>query len=209
MNITLDKVKDKVKFNKKIILFLMILTVIALISGSIFLTILNEEDFKLVSNHLNGFLDTIKNNKMNYLLVLKNNLIPNIIYVFLIWLLGISIIGIPIIIFIYFFKVFILGFSVASIMATYSFKGILFSLIYIFPGQIFTMIGFLILSIFALNFSFKILNGIFLKKVINFKFIITKYLIILGLCLGIIVLFGLYDTYLMPNIIKLIINFIR
>lgn len=209
MNITLDKVKDKVKFNKKIILFLMILTVIALISGSIFLTILNEEDFKLVSNHLNGFLDTIKNNKMNYLLVLKNNLIPNIIYVFLIWFLGISIIGIPIIIFIYFFKVFILGFSVASIMATYSFKGILFSLIYIFPGQIFTMIGFLILSIFALNFSFKILNGIFFKKVINFKFIITKYLIILGLCLGIIVLFGLYDTYLMPNIIKLIINFIR
>ena len=97
--------KLKIKINKKIFVFLFVLMLMGIIAGSIFTTILNSSDKELVINHLNEFIDNINNNKLDYIFALKNNLITNISYVILIWLLGISVIGLPIII-----KMFYSGF---------------------------------------------------------------------------------------------------
>ena len=132
----MDKLKIKVKLDKKILLFLLILLIIGITVGSIFVTILNQSDKSLVNEHLNDFLNSVEGNKLDFSLALKNNLVSNILYVLIIWLLGISVIGLPIIIFMFFSKTFILGFSVGAIISTFKTKGILFSLIYTFPGQV-------------------------------------------------------------------------
>lgn len=205
----MDKLKNMVKFDKKIILFLSIITLIGILAGSIFVTILNEEDILLINSHLNDFINNIENNTIDYLLVLKNNLFTNVFYVIVLWLLGISIIGLPLILLIYFSKTFILGFSVGSIIATYKLKGIIFAFFYVFPGQIISLLSFFVLTIYAMSFSVKLIYSVLKKKTINFKLIMNKYLIILVLILIIVLLMNLYDTYIMPSIIKLFIHFIR
>ena len=144
----MDKLKIKVKLDKKILLFLLILLIIGITVVSIFVTILNQSDKSLVSEHLNDFLNSVEGNKLDFSLALKNNLVSNILYVLIIWLLGISVIGLPIIIFMFFSKTFILGFSVGAIISTFKTKGILFSLIYTFPGQVISLLFLIILVFF-------------------------------------------------------------
>lgn len=200
--------KLKIKINKKIFVFLFILMLMGIIAGSIFTTILNSSDKELVINHLNEFIDNINNNRLNYLFALKNNLITNISYVILIWLLGISVIGLPIIIIMFFTKCFILGFSVGAILTTFKLKGILVSLVYVFPGQVISLLFLLLLMMYSMSFTFKMIYAILKKKSIDFKLIMNKYFKILLIVLGVVILMSLYDTYLMPRLIKLLIPFI-
>lgn len=200
--------KLKIKINKKIFVFLFVLMLMGIIAGSIFTTILNSSDKELVINHLNEFIDNINNNKLDYLFALKNNLITNISYVILIWLLGISVIGLPIIIIMFFTKCFILGFSVGAVLTTFKLKGILISLVYVFPGQVISLLFLLLLMMYSMSFTFKMIYAILKKKSIDFKLIMNKYFKILLIVLGVIILMSLYDTYLMPRLIKLLIPFI-
>lgn len=200
--------KLKIKINKKIFVFLFVLMLMGIIAGSIFTTILNSSDKELVINHLNEFIDNINNNRLDYLFALKNNLITNISYVILIWLLGISVIGLPIIIIMFFTKCFILGFSVGSILTTFKLKGILVSLVYVFPGQVISLLFLLLLMMYSMSFTFKMIYAILKKKSIDFKLIMNKYFKILLIVLGVIILMSLCDTYLMPRLIKLLIPFI-
>lgn len=200
--------KLKIKINKKIFVFLFVLMLMGIIAGSIFTTILNSSDKELVINHLNEFIDNINNNKLDYIFALKNNLITNISYVILIWLLGISVIGLPIIIIMFFTKCFILGFSVGAILTTFKLKGILVSLVYVFPGQVISLLFLLLLMMYSMSFTFKMIYAILKKKSIDFKLIMNKYFKILLIVLGVVILMSLYDTYLMPRLIKLLIPFI-
>ncbi len=200
--------KLKIKINKKIFVFLFVLMLMGIIAGSIFTIILNSSDKELVINHLNEFIDNINNNRLDYLFALKNNLITNISYVILIWLLGISVIGLPIIIIMFFTKCFILGFSVGAVLTTFKLKGILVSLVYVFPGQVISLLFLLLLMMYSMSFTFKMIYAILKKKSIDFKLIMNKYFKILLIVLGVVILMSLCDTYLMPRLIKLLIPFI-
>lgn len=200
--------KLKIKINKKIFVFLFVLMLMGIIAGSIFTTILNSSDKELVINHLNEFIDNINNNKLDYIFALKNNIITNISYVILIWLLGISVIGLPIIIIMFFTKCFILGFSVGAVLTTFKLKGILVSLVYVFPGQVISLLFLLLLMMYSMSFTFKMIYAILKKKSIDFKLIMNKYFKILLIVLSVVILMNLYDTYLMPRLIKLLIPFI-
>lgn len=205
----LDRLKHKIKIDKNLTLFLFILGLTGIIAGSIFVTILNDSDKALINEHLNVFLNNIENNKLDYIFVLKNNMITNIFYILIIWLLGISIIGLPILLIIFFSKTFILGFSIGSIISCFKLKGALFSLAYIFPGNVIGLIAISIITMYAMTFSIKLIYAIFKKKTIDFKILINKYSAILFIVLGIIILTSLYDTFIMPNIVKLIIPIIK
>ena len=205
----MDKLKIKVKLDKKILLFLLILLIIGITVGSIFVTILNQSDKSLVNEHLNDFLNSVEGNKLDFSLALKNNLVSNILYVLIIWLLGISVIGLPIIIFMFFSKTFILGFSVGAIISTFKTKGILFSLIYTFPGQVISLLFLILIVMYSMSFSFKMIYLIFKKKTLDFKIVMNKYFKVLLVVLIAIILMSLYDTYLMPRLVKSVITFIR
>ncbi len=205
----LDKLKFKVKIDKKLLIFLTVLLLVGIAVGSIFVSILDSTDTNLVNEHLNNFINSIENDKLDYLQALKSNLITNISFVLVIWLLGISIIGLPIILIMFFSKTFILGFSVGAILSVFKTKGILFSLVYILPGQVISLLFYLFLTMYAMSFSFKLIYVIFKKKTLDFKIIMNKYFKILLFVLVVVVLMNLYDTYLMPKLVKSILPFIR
>ncbi len=209
MKKVIHTVKSKIKLDKNLIIFLLVLLLVGLISGSIFSTILNSSDELLVNEHLNTFLTNIENNTLDYFNAFKSNFITNILQVILIWLLGISVIGLPIIIFIYFSKTFILGFTIGCILNTFKLRGILFATIYIFPFEVINVIITAILVMYSISFSIKMIYSVFKKKTVDFKFMINKYLIILFICLFSNLINSIYSSYVIPNILKNLISFIR
>ncbi len=205
----MDKLKFKVKFDKKLLIFLIVLLLVGIAVGSVFVSILDNNDQNLINEHLNNFINNIENNKLDYLQTFKSNLITNISFVLVIWLLGISIIGLPIILIMFFSKTFILGFSAGAILSVFKTKGILFSLVYVFPGQVISLLFYILLTMYAMSFSFKMIYSIFKKKTLDFKIVMNKYFKILLFVLAVIILMNLYDTYLMPKLVKSILPFIR
>lgn len=190
--------------DKKVFIFLTVISIIGIITGSIFMTILSQNDKELIFSSLNTFLSEINPLKLKNNLF--NNMSINILYGFVIWILGISIIGVPIVIFIIFYKSFLISFTISSFILNYNKKGILLALIYNLPHQVINLITYIYLGVYSIKISSYLIESIIYKKSINFKSIINKYLIILLVTIIIVILTSLYETYIMPILLKKILN---
>lgn len=203
-----DKFRKYLAINKRLFVFLTILFVIALIAGSVFSIVLNDNDSALVTDYLNDYINSIDQNTIVFKETLFNSLTSNILLNIVIWILGISIIGIPIILFLFFYKCFIIGFSISSILLRYKIKGILLSIIYIFPHHIVNIILLIILINYAYFISISIINAVVKKREMNFGLITSKYLKVLCIICIIMALTSLYESFIVPKLIKLIIPLI-
>lgn len=205
----MDKLKGTIKVNKKTLLFFTILLIIGIIVGSIFMAILSETDKKLVTDYFNNYISNIENNKLNYLEGIKNGLFNNLLYIIIIWILGISIIGIPIVTIMFFIKSFTLGFSIASIVFNYKLKGCLLNFINIFPHQMIYFLIYMLITTYSIFFSLKMINSIINKKNMDFKIMMNKYVKILIISVIAITIGIIIETFITPLLIKIIIPLIK
>lgn len=209
MKKVMDKLKLAIKNNKKTIFFLGTVALIAIIFGSLFSVILNESDKNLVNEYISNFFENIKKNNLNYIMALKNGSISSLSYILIVWLLGISIIGMPIVLFMYFSKFFVIGFSISSIIKGYGIKGCLLSFAYIFPHQIIYIIAYTMLSIYSIKMSIKLISTIIKKDKIDFKPIINKYLFVLLLSIITSLLALLFEVFVTPKFINIILAILK
>ena len=150
--------------DKKVNTFIMFIIILGIISGSLFLVVLKDTDRNLVIEKINTFFTNINTNNINNIEAFKNAFIENIIFVILIWILGMSIIGIIINIFIIYLKGFIIGFSLSSFFLVYKYKGLLAALIYAFPTSIINILVCLLLGVYSVLFTINLWKIIFLKE---------------------------------------------
>lgn len=205
----MDKLKSNIRINKNLFVFLVVIIAVGIAAGSIFVTVLNNEDKIMVSDYLNNFLNNLNSNNLNYSGTLVNTLIFTLGGAFLIWLLGISVIGFILILLFLFIKAFALGFSIGSIIINFNFKGILIALAYIVPHHIINMMIFLLISSYALILSYRLINSFTKKKSFEFKGIFNKYLFVLGFSLIILLISVLYEVYGAPKLINLIVSLLN
>ena len=92
--------------SRKINLFMMFIIGLGIISGAIFSVVISENDKSLVIEKITNYISLINNNDINNLEVLRNTLYENIIFIILIWIFGMSIIGLIINIFFVYMKSF-------------------------------------------------------------------------------------------------------
>ena len=189
---------------KKHYLFLFIIVIVGIIIGVIFSNILNIEDEKLVYTKITTYFNNLKNDvPINYMSNLITNIKNNLITIIVIWILGLSIIGLLFNNFILFFKGFILGFTIGSIINIYLYSGIILSIVYLFPAVLFNTLLFLITTYYANIFSLKLFDIIFRKKEYKFGLLIKKYSKILGVFTILLIISSIYETFITPFFIKL------
>jgi stage II sporulation protein M len=193
--------------NKKVNLFVIFIVVLGIISGSLFLMVLNENDKSEVINEISTFMTNINTNNINNLNSFKNSLIEGMILIILSWILGMSIIGVIFNIFFIYMKSFTIGFSISSFILVYKYKGILSSLIYVIPSQLINILIILILGVYTLLFSKYLFKMIFLKdKTVNLGKFFKKYVLVFGICIILCVISALCEAYLLPSLLKVMIK---
>lgn len=206
MNAKINKFISTIIPSKKINYIGLFLLSLGIISGAIFLVIINQNDKITITTQINEFMNSINTNTINSVQALKNSLISNITYILLIWILGMSIIGILFNIFATYIKGFILGFSITSLIYVYGIKGLLAAFIYIFPHQLLNILAILLVFIYSLTLTkylFRLLSG---DKTINIKLFLKKYTFILLISLGITIISSLIESFITPSLFKLIIK---
>lgn len=204
MNNKLYAAKNSIIKQKKLYRIIITLMIFGIISGILFIFFISKESKTKVLVSTKNFFDLMNTSTgVNYGKSLLNTLVNNIGYVLLIWLLGISIIGLPITIVLAFMKSFIVGFSISSIISCYKAKGILGAFLYVFPHQIIILFIYLLLSFYSISFSIKLFKSLFLKQTINFRVVMQKYIKILLISLIGIIIVSLYEVFISTYFIKL------
>ena len=193
----IKKLKDKKQF---IIIF--VICIVAFIIGVLLPSILNEENRKIIQASLNSFFDTIKNNQLKTNELLFKTLTSNIIIDLILWLLGISIIGIPIVIILLGYKSLSLGFTISSIISTYKLNGVIKVLIYIVPNII-NLFIFFVISYYSISFSLMLFNYLFRKKEYNKRVIVNRYLKLLVISIIILIFSSVIETYVVPKLFSI------
>lgn len=200
----MDKLKKIMKYDKKIMTLLNIIAIIGIIAGSVFVVILNKNDKTLVITSIKDVFNNLQANKIDYIMTLKNALLANSLFAFIIWIIGISVVGVIITILIIFYKSFTLGFTIASIIYTYSIKGTILALFYIFPHLLMNVLIFLYLGSYSIKLSIILIKSIFRKENLNFKEFLNSYLKVLGISLAFIIISSFYETFIASYILKFI-----
>lgn len=202
MNKIIKRAKNNVVNQKRKYLLLTIIMTIGIISGIIFIFFISKEDKSLVKQELELLFSNIKDNKLNYGNSLINSVSSSLVYLSIIWILGVSIIGIPVVIFMLFLKGFVFGFSISSIIANYGFNGVILGFITQIPSNLILLIIYLLMGFYAINFSIRLFQVLFFKKEVNLSFYFKRYNQIALISLGCIVIASLVETFLIPFLVK-------
>ena len=201
----MKKLLDKLfNVDKKVLVFLFIISFIGLLTGSLYMTVLDSNDKIQVSETLSGFLHATGPN--DYLKLLTNNLVINLLSIFFIWILGLSVVGLPVVIFFIFLKSFVVSFSLSSFIANYQLKGTLLGFVYNFPHHFISLVIYIYLGVYAMKVSSILFISIMKKKSIDFKAIMNRYLLVLWLSLFTIVLMTIIETFLTPYLLKMLLG---
>lgn len=204
----MDKLKNLIRYNKKIMLFLTVVTIIGIITGAFLVVILKNSDKSLVTEYINSFTNNIKTNSFNYIDTLKNTILINILFIIGIWILGISIIGLLIVIIIIFWKAFTLGFTISSFILTYNLKGLILAIIYTFPHLIINLLIIMYLGSYSINFSLLIIKSIVAKKKIELSKLMNRYLAVLLITTSIIIITSIFESFITPILLKKVATFL-
>ena len=184
----------------KLFTILLIITILSILLGILFPAILTTNNKELIKTSITDYFTAIDNNKIEYIKSLITILSNNIFVTISIWLLGISIIGIIIIIIEVFIKGFIVGFSFTSILVTYGIKGILIGIIYTISNILSLLVTFL-LSYYAISFSIMIYKTIFKKKNYPKEIIVKRYIKIGLLALLSSIVISLIEVFIIPKVL--------
>ena len=199
------QIKSTIQNNKHIINFILILFLIGIILGSLFMILISKDDQSYVIKQISQYFYNIKKGSSQVLGItfFKNDMFNNMFQLFLIYALGLSIIGVLVVIFIMILKGFILGVTISGIFIKYKISGVIGVVLYIFPIYFLKILLYVFSSLFAITTSIKFIKAIIKKDQLNFKtFLGTYTMSFIISILGMIVL-SLLDSYLTPFLLKL------
>jgi stage II sporulation protein M len=166
-----------------------------------FITILNSSDKVTLKEYITNFFNSIKQGKV---ISIYKTLINNNLGILITALLSFSIILFPLVIVIIFYKGFTLAFTITSLIYTFKIKGIILTFFYVFPSLIFNLVFYFIMCYYSFKLSLILFNRVINKESTNINKFLKKYLIVILVCVAFVSLFSLYDTYLLPSLIKLV-----
>ena len=207
MNSKINSIKSIIFPSKKINIFVISILFLGLISGAVFGNIISVNDKTLVIDKIKLFISNINSDLINGIEVFKNGISVNMLYLGIIWVMGMTFVGVVLNIVILFIKSFILGFSLASFIMVYSYKGLILSLIYLLFGQILNILVIVMVTIYGIMFSSKLNLIIFKNKQDNniLKFF-RNYVFILIIAIIVSIISSISEAFLLPAIIKIIIK---
>lgn len=125
-----------IKENKYTFLGLFLFYILGIILGSFAVNDLDFQQKDDMTKYLNGFLKLLDSNEVNRMSLFKMSLIDNFKIIVAFWVLGFTVIGIPIYYIIIGMKGFTTGFSSGVIMGVLGVKGIMVSTICFLPKEI-------------------------------------------------------------------------
>lgn len=200
----LDKLIDNVKFDKRYVFFMLVIVILGIITGSLFIIILNSADKELIKEYISDYISNINNQDNLY-----NNIMLNYSSVILISVIGFTYFLFPLNILILFYKAFVIGFSISSFIMCYKFKGLLLSIVYVFPHHILNILFLSLITAFTTKLSIKMINHILKRHSVDLRLYFNKYMCMLLVVSILFIFTTLYETYIIPPLLNFLLKILH
>ena len=191
--------------NFKLYLIVIIIFIIGIVAGVIFINNVNGDQATEIQNYITEFINLLKQDyHIDTGLLLKKSLSDNLILIITMWLLGSTVIGIPIVMGIVLFRGFCIGYSVSAIIATLGVqKGILFFVVTMLLHNLIFIPVIVCMTISCMKLYKSIMKD---KRRDNIKLEIFRHTCFSAIVCIMIFIASLVETYISTNILMSTIN---
>jgi len=199
-NIIINHVRE----HSSIYLFCTVLFLMGVIFGAIIVNSLSYSQKEDLFYYLNEFLGQMKNGDLvSAKDIFLHSLTYNSKFIGLIWILGISIIGLPLIVILLFLKGMVIGFTVGFLVSQMKWTGIFVSFVSIMPQNFIIIPVYIFITVGSISFSMLMIRKLFVKSF--YKPIgpqIVQYVIVLGGAIVCLCIAALVEGYITPILMK-------
>ncbi len=179
--------------------------VVGISSGAFTVKALSDQHKGELIRYMQSFFQVLNQKSFNEFSVLKQSLVNNLQTGILTWILGVTIIGIPLILLIIVIRGFIIGFTVGFLIEQMGLKGFLFSIFAILPQNLFILPGLIVIAVIAISFSVMIIKNKLNK---NYQVDMVKqfmlYSTIITMVFLVILIGSIVEAYITPIFMRFI-----
>lgn len=192
--------------------FIIVLFLMGVVFGAVIVNSLSFDQKDDLYYYLNQFFGQVSDGKVAAPSDLfRLSFLHNVKFLGLMWILGISIIGLPIILILLFIKGIVVGFSVGFLVNQMGWGGFLLSFVTVLPQNFFIIPMFIFIAVMAVGVSLKLIRKIFIKQNISFHIfpMLAQYVIAFVFAVGIISLAAGVEAYLSPTLMKSVMSYVN
>ena len=199
-------VKEHIYKNIKQYAIVSIFFLIGIIAGVIFTNHAKLETKEQIGSYITTFIECLKTDyQIDSINLLKNVIANHIISAFLLWFMGCTIIGIPIVYGLVAYRGFSLGYTISSVIFTLGMgKGILFSLISLLMQNLLIIPCILALAVSGMKLYQTMVKD---KRKENVKIEMLRHTIFSLFILFILIISSIVEVYGSNNILSLCITY--
>ncbi|BCJ85829.1 stage II sporulation protein M [Effusibacillus dendaii] len=190
--------------NSKLIIYTIVLFIVGVIFGSIVVSALADGQKTDLFNYLKGFFGLVNDNQLpDSAYVTWHKIITNLKMLGLIWVLGLSIIGLPLIVVLMFLKGFTIGFTVGFLVDKFAGKGLLFAIMAVLPQNLILVPALVLAGVAGIAFSLMLVRSRFAPEMSLYqKFL--KYTILFLILVGCMIVASFVEGYVSPILMKVV-----
>lgn len=198
-----ERIARNIKENISIYFIIILFFAIGLAVGGFAIKSIGDGDKQDLLTYMNSFFKVYSGESVSGLTIFLQSAKNNFFSILIIWILSLTIVGVPALLIVVGFRGFILGFSVGFFIESMGLKGLVFSLIGVIPQNIIYIPCILITAALSLMFSISVIKR---KRNKNFyggqKLSILSYSMTIGVIFLVSLLGSLIEGFLSPIIIK-------
>lgn len=191
------------KNQKSLYLFMIVLFMMGVIFGSIIVNTLDPVQKEGLLHYLGHFFDGLKQDAIaEPKVVFQHAIGDQLKTVGLLWILGLSVIGIPIVVIYIFLKGMVIGFTVGFLVNQLSWQGLWFAFVSVVPQNLLVIPAIIIVAVSGIHFSITLVKnrlihhyGTIYPQFISFSMVAATMAFVM-------VCAALMESYLSPVVMK-------
>lgn len=199
-------IQSHVENLKSLYLFMTVLFVVGIIFGGIVVEVLDITQKEGLLNYLGHFFQGLKQDEIaDPEITFQHALGGHMKILGIMWILGISVIGIPILLFSIFLKGLVIGFTVSFLVSQLSWKGLWFAFVAVVPHNLLVIPAYMIIAVSGIHFSLYMVKnrlirhrGAIYPQFVSYCLLVTCMAVLLLIAAGI-------EAYLSPIWMKKVI----
>jgi len=204
-----ENITNHIKSNLGLYFIVLIFFAVGIAAGAFTVRALDDVQKQSLINYLEGFFQLLTSQEVDNLAVLRQSISNNIQTIFIIWILGITIIGIPVTLLVIGVRGFIIGFTVGFLIDGLGLRGLFFAVVAILPHNLIIIPCIIGVSVLSISFSTMIIKDKLAKRwTSNYWQKFFSYSLLVVILFIVSAAGSLVEAYIIPVFIKLITSYL-